>query len=134
MTTSRIALALAVCLGVAGAGCSSISDSISSPFESSSASSRSLEGREAKFHRDVRDYTATFVRSNGNMSVFTNGIADLAAQRGITNWQSDMATYTAIGEGMKDAKADRGTLEAYIANIAPADANKAAAIRKGYGD
>jgi hypothetical protein len=130
----RIVLVPTVCAVLGAAGCSSISDSISSPFESSSASSRSLEGRETKFRRDVRDYTATFVRSNGNLAVFAKGIADLAAQRGVTNWESDMGTYTAVGQGLKDAGADPGTVEAYVANIAGGDANKAAAIRKGYKD
>lgn len=113
------------------AGCS-ISDSISSPFKSSSASSESSESREAKFHRDVEDYTAAFARGNGDFDVFMHGIAELAAKRGITNWQADTQTYVSIGRGLKKAKADTGQVEAYVANVAKGDPTKAAAIRQGY--
>lgn len=128
---ARIVCLLVSCLALA-TGCSSISDSISSPFESSSASSRSLEGSQAAFRRDVEQYTATFARSNGDLSLFSKGVGDLAARRGITNWQSDPGTFTAIGRGLRDAGADRGQLEAYVVNIARGDAAMADAIRKGY--
>ena len=131
MTQRSIPFFLFASLLVAG-GCSSISDSISSPFKSSSASSESSESREAKFHRDVEDYTAAFARGNGDFDVFMGGISDLASKRGITNWQTDTQTYVAIGRGLKKAKADTGQLEAYVANVAKGDATKAAAIRQGY--
>jgi len=115
------------------AGCSSISDSISSPFKSSSASSRSSESNESKFHNEVIDYTATYVTGQGDFNVFMGGIAGLAGKYGISNWQDDPATYVAIGQGLRKGKADPGQVEAYVVNVAKGDANKAAAIRKGYG-
>ena len=113
------------------AGCS-ISDSISSPFESSSASSRSSESRESKFLRDVEDYTASYVSGKGDFDTFLHGVDNLAQQRGITNWEADPATYVAIGKGLRKANADTGTVEAYVVNVAGNDPTKSAAIRRGY--
>jgi hypothetical protein len=118
---------------VATAGCS-ISDSISSPFESSSASSRSSESNKSKFHRSVVDYTASFAAGKGDFGVFQKGLSDLAAKYGQTNWESDPDTYVSVGKGLRQAKVDAGTFEAYVANISNGDATKAAAIRKGYGN
>ena len=115
------------------AGCS-ISDSISSPFESSSASSRSSESKESKFRRDVEDYTATYAKSDGDLATFQQGVAGLAAQRGVTNWQTDPKTYVAIGKGLRKANASKGKLEAYIVSIAGTDQTKADAIRQGFGN
>lgn len=120
-------------LSLAAAGCGSISDSISSPFESSSASSRSLESKESKFRRDVQDYTATFAKSDGDLDSFEQGIAGLAASRGVTNWQSDPKTYVAIGKGLRQANASTGKVQAYITTLSGGDATKANAIREGYG-
>lgn len=133
MNARHLPVLLLTCL-LPAAACSSISDSISSPFESSSASSRSLESKESKFRRDVQDYTATYAKSDGDLATFQQGIAGLAAQRGVTNWQADPKTYVAIGKGLRQAKASRGTLEAYVMNIAAGDQTKANAIREGYGN
>jgi len=117
---------------VAVAGCS-ISDSISSPFKSSSASSRSSESNQTKFHDSVVDYTASFAAGQGDFNVFQRGLSDLAAKYGQTNWESDPETYVSVGKGLRKAKVDTGTLQAYIVNVAKGDAMKAAAIQKGYG-
>ena len=130
MQNRLLSLSLIASLLVAS-GCS-ISDSISSPFESSSASSRSSESSAAKFRNQVIDYTASFAAGQGDFDVFMQGIASLAAQYGVTNWQSDPKTYVAIGQGLKKAKASSGQVEAFVVNVAKGDATKAAAIRQGY--
>ena len=130
---SRFLSSLLVLSLVAVTGCS-ISDSISSPFESSSASSRSSESNSSKFHRSVVDYTASFAAGQGDFNVFQKGLSDLAAKYGQTNWESDMETYVSVGKGLKQAKVDTGTLQAFIVNIAKGDSAKAAAIQKGYGN
>ena len=129
---ARFVAALAL-VAASSAGCSSISDSISSPFESSSASSRSLESKESKFRRDVEDYTATYARSDGDLAAFQQGIAGLAASRGVSNWENDPKTYEAVGKGLRKANASPGKVEAYITSIAGSDSSKANAIREGYG-
>ena len=117
-------------------GCS-ISDSISSPFKSSSdssgSSSESSATNESKFLHDVEDYTASYARGKGDFDTFMQGVSGLAAKRGITNWEADQNTFVAIGKGLRKAQVDQGTLEAYIVNIAKGDATKAASIRKGFG-
>jgi hypothetical protein len=118
---------------LAASGCSSISKSISSPFESSSWSSRSLESRETKFRREVADYTASFARGDGDFDVFLQGIGSLAARYGVSDWESDPETYEAIGRGLRQADAPPGKMEAYVANVAGSDASRANAIRAGYG-
>ena len=126
-------LSALVLLSLLGLAACSISDSISSPFESSSASSRSSESNMSKFHRQVIDYTATFATGQGDFDAFMRGIGDLASRYSIANWESDPATYVAIGQGLRQAKVGSGVMEAYVTNIAKGDTTKANAIRKGYG-
>lgn len=132
MRSPSLSLLLLAAL-VAMAGCS-ISDSISSPFKSSSASSRSSESNQTKFHNSVVDYTASFAAGQGDFDVFQQGLSDLAAKYGQTNWQSDPETYVSVGKGLRKAKVNQGTLQAFIVNVAKGDSTKAAAIQKGYND
>ncbi|HME70396.1 MAG TPA: putative lipoprotein, partial [Myxococcota bacterium] len=98
MPSRHLALALAV-LVVAVSACSfsdssgSISKSVSSPFKSSSDSSGNSQ---AAYREDVRDYTASYVRSGGDFDAFERKIGSVAAKHGITDWELDNNTYLAI--------------------------------------
>ena len=101
-------LALALFAWVAASGCSfsrsseSISKSISSPFTSSSASSQS---DESKYREEVAEYAAAFVKAGGgNAESFQKGIAKLAAQHGISDWESNPDTWTQAGRGLAKTK------------------------------
>jgi hypothetical protein len=118
-------------------GCSiskSLSDSSGSSSDSSASSSASSSpaSKESLYRDDVRDYTTAYVKSGGRIADFNQKVGELAKARGITNWEENMATYEGIGQGLAKAGASGVELDTYITNLAGADPNKAAAIRKGY--
>ena len=107
------------------------SESSSASFASSSASS-SPASKESLYRDDVRDYTAAYVKSGGQIANFKVKLGELAQGRGITNWEENMATYEGIGQGLAKAEVSGVGLDTYVTNLSGGDANKAAAIRKGY--
>jgi len=117
----------------APAGCSiSTSPSDSSRSSSDSSTSSSPESKETAYRNDVRDYTAAYVKSGGQFADFQKKLGDLARERGITNWEDDMATYEGVGQGLGKAKVSQAEVSAYVDNLAKGDGKKAEAIRKGY--
>jgi hypothetical protein len=118
-------------------GCSiswSVSKSVRSSSHSSDSSSSSSPGAaERAYQDDVADYTRAFAKSGGtDMAAFQSDLAKLATEHGITSWESDLATYTAIGRGLAEAHASDAALMAYKRNLSEGDARKADAIQKGY--
>ena len=120
-------------------GCSiseSISKSVSSPFEWSSDSIASSSGSSSRtradYVNDVRDYTQAYVKSGGDFDTFTQGLGQIAARHGVSNWESDSDTYTGIGQGLKKAGMTPMQLDVWKTNMAKGDPSKAAAIQKGY--
>ena len=122
------------------AGCSiseSISKSVSSPFEWSSASSgsssRSSSPQRAEDYRaEVRDYTSAYVKSGGDFDAFTRGLSGIASKHGVSNWESDDVTYVGIGQGLQRGGVTPTQLEVWKSNLARGDASKAASIQRGY--
>jgi hypothetical protein len=129
-------LLLAAALLLIAAGCSSISDSISSPFEWSSdsiaSSSRSSSRGRASYRDDVRDYTAAYVQSGGEFATFSTGLGNVAAKHGVSDWQADEDTYFGIGAGLKKANQTPAQFTVWQSNLAGTDADKAAAMQRGY--
>jgi hypothetical protein len=136
---------LSVLLGVlllAPLGCSistSPSDSSAASSDSSAASSKSSTssspsgGSDASaYRRDLRDYTAGYVKSGGQHDAFQKHVTDIARKNGITNWEDNLESYVGIGEGLKQAGASPTALEAYKTNLAAADNEKRRALQKGY--
>ena len=117
------------------AGCSfsdssaSISKSISSPFESSSASSPG--GKEA-YENDVADYTYAHVISSNQFDTFWKGLANVAERHGVTNWEAEDATYVGIGKGIRRAKLSQAQLEVIAKNLSGGDTKKIKLIQEGY--
>ncbi|HLK12139.1 MAG TPA: putative lipoprotein [Candidatus Binatia bacterium] len=122
------------------AGCSisasswSVSKSVRSSSHSSDSSSSSSPGAaERAYREDVSDYTRAFVKSGGSdFRGFRSDVARLAEEHGITDWEANAATYTAIGEGLKSAGVSGASLMAYKRNLAGGDPDKAEAIQRGY--
>lgn len=138
-------LGFLVALATLGSVGCSISTSPSDSSESSSDSSGSLsdsagsssgssspEGKEAAYRDDVRDYTATYVKSGGRIADFDKKLGELARSRGITDWEENMATYEGIGRGLGKAGVRGVELDTYVQNLAGGDPKKMAAIQKGY--
>ena len=118
-------------------GCSistSISDSVSSPFKSSSDSSTSSPAdRTESYLYDIRDYTEAYVKSSSDIEGFKKGLASIAEKHGVTNWEADQTTFRGIGKGLAKAGATQMQVEVYKTNLAMGDPVKSAAIQKGYG-
>ena len=131
---------LTVLLVLGPVGCS-ISTSPSDSSESSSDSSKSISdssgssspsSKEASYRDDVRDYTAAYAKSGGQIADFDKKLGELAKARGITDWEENMATYDGIGRGLGKAGVNGVELDAYVTNLANGDPRKTEAIRKGY--
>jgi len=59
-------------------------------------------------------------------------LGDLAKERGITDWETNLVTYEGIGRGLGKAKVSQVELETYTSNLAGMDPAKAKAIKDGY--
>lgn len=114
-------------------GCSiSASSKSSSDSSASSSGSSSPESKETQYRNDVRDFTASYVKSGGRVEDFKRRLGDLAKERGITDWEENMATYEGIGRGLGKAKVSQVELDTYTANLSGGDPKKAKAIKDGF--
>ena len=144
----RLAFVLSVAFMLAvGVGCSiskssgSISDSISSPSKSSSRLSGSGGDDEAapeapqdtaSYQEDVSQLAFTYAKSGGDIGAFRSAVSKLATQRGITNWEVDATTSTAIGSGVAKAGMQEADFAAFSKDLFGEDLTKQAALRDGY--
>ena len=111
----------------------SLSKSVRSSSRSSDSSSSSSPGAaEEAYREDVSDYTRAYVKSGGDFRAFQSDLARLAEEHGITNWEENLLTYTAIGEGLGSAKVSDAELMAYKRNLSRGDPKKGDAIQEGY--
>jgi hypothetical protein len=106
--------------------------SASSKSSSESSASSSPESKETQYRNDVRDFTASYVKSGGRIEDFKRRLGDLAKERGITDWEENMATHEGIGRGLGKAKVSQVELDTYTANLSGGDAKKAKAIKDGF--
>lgn len=103
---------------------------VSSPFTSSS---RSFSGKEKNYQQDVTDYTRANVRSSTtNYAGFRKGLGEVAEKHGVTNWEAQPLTYTAIGRGLKKAGLQGVEYETVKNNLAAGELTKMQDIDKGY--
>ena len=126
-----VSLVVAVLLLLVGCSLSASSKSSSDSSASSSGSS-SPESNETQYRIDVRDFTAAYVKSGGQIDDFKRRLGDLAKERGITDWESSLVTYEGIGRGLGKAKVSPVELQTYTTNLAGPDPARAKAIKDGY--
>ena len=109
-------------------------NSISGSFESLSRSSGSggTTAAKAAYRRDVRAFAALFASTGGTSQEFLRGIGSVAAEHGITDWESQPDTHRAIGEGLRDAGIEPAQLDALTARASDADPVVLALVREGY--
>jgi hypothetical protein len=116
-------------------GCS-ISASSKSSSDSSASSSGSSSPGDTAYFDDVRSATEAYAKSGGPFDAYQKQLGDLAKQHGVTNWEENLGTYAAIGEGLGQAKASQGLVDTFKERLAPAgspnNADKQSAIQKGY--
>ncbi len=110
----------------------SSSESSSSPFESSSDSSSGDEAKVEDYEEDVAAYTSEYVVAGGSPAAFLNGIGDLARKRGVSDWESDRATWVGIGAGLAKADIKGEGVAAYKAEWSNGDAEAMSGIQRGY--
>jgi hypothetical protein len=130
-------LTLAACALVLSMGCSisasleSSSTIISSPFESMSASSEGEE--EVAFLEETQSYTSAFVAAGSvDKGAFQKGVSDIAARRGISDWEANPATWNSIGRGMAQADLNQGQVEDYAQSLAGGNEQVAALLMQGF--
>ncbi|QWF69559.1 putative lipoprotein [Methylomonas paludis] len=134
LPVSLLALSLSACSFSTSSESSSYSankilDVASSPFKSSSDSSRT---EQEKFETDVADYTAEFATgSTGTLDQFRAHLSQLAQSHGISNWEADRTTYVGIGRGLKKAKLGGGQISAFTESLSNNDPLKKQAIEDG---
>ena len=118
----------------------SISDSISGSSGSISDSSTSSGGsddskssdKEALYREDVRSLTAAYVRDGGDVASFQRELGSIARQHGVSDWEAVAATWTGIGEGLRQGDASAQQIDATSAALAGSDASKRREIQRGY--
>ena len=108
----------------------SSSASARSSFNSSSSSSPGHE--ERAYQEDVRDYTAAYIQSGGNIDAFRKKLAQLAEEDGLSNWEANPVTYEAIGQGLADAGARQIQVDAFKENLCGGDPTKQKAMQDGF--
>jgi hypothetical protein len=102
---------------------------VSSPFESSASS---LKSAETRYREDVRDHTVSYVRSGGDVAAFQAELAEVARERGITDWEASNATWQGIGEGLARAGASGADFESRLVALTGSDPAKMATVRAAY--
>ena len=138
MHTPRSLLVCALIAALPLVGCESLSATIQSPSDSIAGSSKSIGGsfnaistssgsggksasaapNMQSFERDLRVYTAGFaVRPGGSREDFLRGVARIAEDHGVSDWESEPTTPRAIGEGLRDAGLSAGQKDAFVDGI-----------------
>jgi len=133
------ALALA-CTTALGCSFSYSSDSSSdsskhssdSSTSSSDSSSPDKDDKSARFDEDVEQYTLAFLEAGGSKDEsFFSGLGDLARQHGVSDWESEPATWEAIGRGLARSPASTAERTAYQTAWSGGDTAKQSAVAKG---
>jgi len=106
----------------------SLSDIVSSPFKSSSSSSP-----ESAYGDEVKDFTASYVKSGGAPAQLEQEVGKIAEKRGISDWENDETTYVGIGKGLHKAGLNQAALDGYKATLG-AGGQKAEWIQDGYDE
>ena len=106
----------------------SISDSLSSPFKSSSGSSS-----PESYSDEVKDFTASYIKSGGDAAKLEQEVGKIADKRGVSDWENDEDTYVGIGKGLHKAGLKQAELDGYKASLADSE-EQAGWIQDGYDE
>lgn len=154
-THALLGLAAGAALAAAS-GCSSISDSVTSPSrwladsseaiadssgavaDSSDASSRSSgsgdseEDDESSYRDDVRVATRAFAESGGDEEVFLRQLGRIAESHGISHWEGQPGTFIALGAGLREAGVAESELGEVLPRLRRASDEERAWVDAGY--
>lgn len=134
----RLALLLVVaCALLLTLGCSfsasseSSSDILSSPFKSSAYSSGGEE--EVAFQEETEAYTAAYVVAGSvDHDSFQRGLSDVAARRGISDWENNPETWTSVGRGLGHTQLSDVAVTDYVATLSAGDEAVVTLVMQGY--
>lgn len=136
MTQQALVVSIVLAIACSALGCSfsasseSISKSVSSPFSSSSASSASDATR---YRQEVADYAEAFViGGGGDPAGFRRGLAALAENRGISDWEANPDTWSGLGRGLGRAKLSDAAFMGFVESWAGDDATRRDLMRQGF--
>jgi len=124
----------------------SSSKTASAPFKSMSKSSKSSKSssdgdekggtpettpapEESAFERDIRQYTASYATTSGDAPGLQRDIGEIASQYGVTDWESQEVTYSAIGRGLGEGSVDPSCAEPLAVAVANGNEYKLGLIR-----
>lgn len=107
----------------------SSSNSLSSPFESSSESS----SPDDEVARDVRDATELWALGGGDIESLRRDVGRIAREYGVSDWESDAATFRAIGHGLRRSRLTGDTLESVKVALTGDRPEASTWIETGYG-
>lgn len=130
------ALMCALSLSLSGCMLSSISESSGSISDSSSSSSKSSRSssdeKKESYRRDVKQYTAAYIRTNNELNGFTEGLTLISEKYGVTDWEADSLTFMGIGEGFAKAALTQQQVDRNAALLAQGDQVKISTIQHGF--
>lgn len=124
-----------VALVASTAGCSfsesskSSSEVISSPFTSSSGSSADPA---TAYGNEVAEFTGSFVKSGGDLAQLRPQVGKIAQKRGISDWESNKATYVSLGKGLRTAGFTQAQFDGYKATLG-LTSEQAQWMQEGFG-
>jgi hypothetical protein len=110
------------------------SGSISDSVGSSSDSSRSSSGGDgdSAYHEDLRTYTVAHVRADGRPESLRLGLAEVALERGVSNWEAVPGSFVAIGEGLAAGGVEERELGAFRQAFGGPGSAAVEALERGY--
>ena len=134
MSIKRAVLLSALISALPVYGCQVISASFTSPSDSISGTGHAIAGSfkgisfssgskgeeettKESYQRDLRQYSAVFVRSGGTQADFLRGVSRIAENHGIAHWEAEPATPFAIGQGMREANVSEAEMQAFCAEV-----------------
>lgn len=88
----------------------SVSDSVAS-ISGSSSPKDGIGESKIPYRDDVANLTMSVVASNFTSANFMGALSRIAAQRRISSWESEKATYYGIGKGLKKAGVSKDNIE-----------------------
>ena len=128
--------AISFCLMTTGcsfvASSKSSSDIISSPFKSSSNSSK---GEDEVYEEQAADYSRAVIEVGGaEPEAFQRGLSDIAAKLGISDWASHPATWIGVGRGLGQAQLSDGEMTAYASSWTGGESAMMDLVVQGYAE
>ena len=81
----------------------------------------------------MKDFTASYLKSGGNAATLRQEIGKLAEKNGISDWETNEATFVGIGKGLHKAGLNQAELDGYKSSLTDNE-QQAGWIQDGYDE